>query len=132
MLILAALMAGMVGAQRHSRKPLLLGALAALGATAVTWVIAQTVLGSLNRYGDKLAAIVSLVAIAMLLVILNWFYHRVYWNEHLAGLHGRKKRLEGLSYREIAEVTGVQIGTVMSRLARGRGQLIKTIGGKAS
>ena len=59
----------------------------------MTWVIAQTVLGSLNRYGEKLAAIVSLVAIAMLLVILNWFYHRVYWNEHLAGLHGRKKRL---------------------------------------
>ena len=77
----------------HFRKPLLLGALVALGATAVTWVIAQTVLGSLNRYGEKLAAIVSLVAIAMLLVILNWFYHRVYWNEHLAGLHGRKKRL---------------------------------------
>ena len=32
----------------------------------------------------------------MLLVILNWFYHRVYWNEHLAGLHGKKKRILGL------------------------------------
>ena len=28
----------------------------------------------------------------MLLLILNWFFHQVYWNEHLAGLHGRKKR----------------------------------------
>jgi RNA polymerase sigma factor (sigma-70 family) len=40
--------------------------------------------------------------------------------------------VQGLSYREIADVTGVPIGTVMSRLARGRSQLIKTIGRRAS
>ena len=33
------------------------------------------------------------------------------------------RELEGMSYKEIAEVTGTPIGTVMSGLARGRAQL---------
>ncbi len=36
--------------------------------------------------------------------------------------------VQGLDYREIAEVTGVPIGTVMSRLARARRRLIESIG----
>jgi RNA polymerase sigma-70 factor (ECF subfamily) len=33
------------------------------------------------------------------------------------------REIEGLSYRDIAKVTGAPIGTVMSRLARGRRDL---------
>jgi DNA-directed RNA polymerase specialized sigma24 family protein len=55
-----------------------------------------------------------------------------YYVSH-ALLQNRKQQaglrdVQGLSYREIGEVTGVPIGTVISRLARGRNHVIKTIG----
>ena len=108
-LILAALIASLVGGQRHFRRPIFAGVVLALVASAATWVIAQTVLTSLAAYGEKLEAIVSLVAIGMLLLILNWFYHRVYWQENLQGLHQRKRRVlagAGLSLAA-AQVVGL-------------------------
>jgi len=39
------------------------------------------------------------------------------------------RELQGLDYREISEVTGVPVGTVMSRLARARRRLTDIIGG---
>ena len=110
-LILAALMASLVGSRRHLRRPIMAGVGLAIVASALTWVVAQTVLTSLAGYGERLEAVVSLVAIGMLLLILNWFYHRVYWQENLQNLHQRKRRI--LSGAGLSIVTAQIVGLVL-------------------
>ncbi|MCB8943241.1 MAG: FTR1 family protein [Ardenticatenaceae bacterium] len=91
--ILAALMASMVGAYAHYRRPMALGAILSLVATAVTWILAQRILSSLTRYGERLEAVVSLIAIGILLLITNWFFHKTYWKDWMAGFHAQKRQL---------------------------------------
>ncbi|MBX3014708.1 MAG: FTR1 family protein [Caldilineaceae bacterium] len=93
-LILASLLASLrVGTRRHLRTPLWLGAGLALLASALTWVVARTALTALARYGERLEAVVSLIAVAVLLLILNWFFHEVYWTGWMASFHVQKHRL---------------------------------------
>jgi high-affinity iron transporter len=94
-LILASLLASMIGANARFKKPLSIGAIGALVATAVLFVLARTVLLSLNKYGEKLEAIVSLVAIGILLLVMNWFFHKVYWTKWIAHHHTRRRMLIG-------------------------------------
>jgi high-affinity iron transporter len=93
-IILASLMSSMKRQEEQKyRQPMWLGTLLALAATALTWVLAHDVLQSLARYGEKLEAVVSMIAIAILLVIMNWFFHKVYWTEWIAGFHARKRQI---------------------------------------
>jgi high-affinity iron transporter len=107
-LIIAAITASMVAANRPLRRPVYRGALLALPATAVLWILAQTVIASLSKYGEKLEAVVGLIAIAVLLLVLNWFFHRVYWTGWIAGHRKRGKALLGTA----TVATGVAASTV--------------------
>ena len=92
-LILAAITASFLGANRRKRRPVLLGALAGLGVSIVTFLLATTLLSSLQQYGEKLEAIVGVIAIAVLLLVMNWFFHKVYWTEWISSFHKRRKTL---------------------------------------
>lgn len=94
-LIIAAITASMIGARAALRKPIYRGALLALPASVLGFVLAVALLGSLASYGEKLEAIVGLVAIGVLVVVLNWFFHRVYWTEWIATHRKRGKELTG-------------------------------------
>ena len=102
-LIIAAIVASMVGTKRHLRRPILRGAMLAVPASIALFFGAVLLLDSLSQYGEKLEAIVGLVAIGVLLLVLNWFFHRVYWTEWIKGHRQRSKEL-------IAEGAGAAVG----------------------
>ena len=85
-LILAAITASMTGRFARYRRPFLIGAGSALGFTALTYWVAGGILASLARYGERVEAVVSLIAVGVLLLITNWFFHKVYWTDWLAKL----------------------------------------------
>jgi high-affinity iron transporter len=107
-LILAAITASFVGVRRKLRRPVLLGAAGGLLASVLTWALAQTLLESLERYGEKLEAVVGLIAIGVLLLITNWFFHRVYWSEWIGKFHRRRRRLEAAGFVS-AQVIGLAV-----------------------
>jgi high-affinity iron transporter len=94
-LILAAITASMVGPRAPLRRPIYRGALLAIPASMLMFVLAILLLDSLSKYGEKLEAVVGVVAIGVLLLVMNWFFHRVYWTEWIKGHRERGKVLTG-------------------------------------
>lgn len=92
-LIIAAITASMIGARRYLRKPVYRGALLAIPASIASYAAMVALLGSFAKYGEKVEAIVGLMAIAVLLVVLNWFLHKVYWTEWIATHRKKTKEL---------------------------------------
>ena len=110
-LILASLLASLRKAEeRQFRRPLVIGAALAFVASAVTWWGANQILTVLLPLGERLEAIVSLIAIGVLLLITNWFFHKVYWVGWMASFHSRKQRLVGgIAVVTISQALGLVI-----------------------
>jgi high-affinity iron transporter len=110
-LILASLLASLrSGEERKFRRPIVMGAALAFGATVVTWWFATQILLSMMHLGERLEAIVSVIAIGVLLVIMNWFLHKVYWTGWLANFHQKKQRLiRGARLAEVTQIAGLVV-----------------------
>ena len=94
-LVLAAFTASFVGTNRALRKPVAGGASVALGASVVTWFIAIWIIGALGGPGLDIQAATGLLAVAVLLVVMNWFFHKVYWTGWIAAHNRRRRELQG-------------------------------------
>jgi high-affinity iron transporter len=94
-LVLAAITASMTGAKQAHRRPVATGAAIAFGATLVTWLIAVRIVGSLsdNVPALDLQAATGLLAVIVLLVIMNWFFHKIYWGGWIRAHNRRRKSL---------------------------------------
>lgn len=92
-LVLSAITASMVRDQRSHRRPVVVGAGIGFAATVITWFIA---IGILNSLADSVSALnlqaaTGLLAVVVLLIVMNWFFHKMYWGGWI-GLHNRKKK----------------------------------------
>lgn len=94
-LVLAAITASMVGAKSAHRRPVALGAAIAFGATLVTWFIAIGIMDQLTESVPALdlQAATGLLAVIVLLVIMNWFFHKIYWGGWIRAHNRRRKNL---------------------------------------
>jgi high-affinity iron transporter len=92
-LIFAAVTASFRGAHAAKRRPVTLGALAAFAAAVLTWFVAQALLSAASSLGPRLEAITGFLAIVVLMVVLNWFVHKVYWSEWIGRHHRRRRTL---------------------------------------
>jgi high-affinity iron transporter len=104
-LVLAAIVASMTGERTEQRKPVIAGAGVAFGATLVTWFVAAGIMSNLqnNVSALNLQAATGLLAVVVLLVVMNWFFHKIYWGSWIAMHNRNKKKL--LSSASVAEIS---------------------------
>jgi high-affinity iron transporter len=113
--ILAALLAGLRGAENlRIRHSIVKGALLGVAASGLTFWLSQTLVRSLIRYGEKLEAVVSVLAVIILFMVTNWVFHKMYWvgwNAKLRDLSKLAKAVRG-PFWEISALLGVGFLTV--------------------
>jgi high-affinity iron transporter len=92
-LVLAAITASMNGEARDYRRPVALGATVAFFATIATWLVAVRAIDALDENFPALQvqAATGLLAVIVLLIVMNWFFHKVYWTGWIS-LHTTAKR----------------------------------------
>jgi high-affinity iron transporter len=92
-LVLSAITAGLRGRDTPYREPIAWGVAGGGIATIATWFIAVRAIDALGESVSALAiqAATGLLAVVVLLVVMNWFFHKIYWTGWI-GLHTRRKR----------------------------------------
>ncbi|MGA2165385.1 MAG: FTR1 family protein [Solirubrobacteraceae bacterium] len=94
-LVLAAITASFLGSNRAYRKPVAVGGGLALLAAVGTWFVAVWFIGMFGGSGLTVQAATGIPAIIVLLVVMNWFFHKLYWTGWISHHHKRRRGLLG-------------------------------------
>jgi high-affinity iron transporter len=92
-LVLSAITANMIGVRRSYQRPVAAGAFGAFLATLLTWAVAIKIIDSLadSMPALDIQAATGLLAILVLLLVMNWFFHKVYWAGWIS-MHSKRKQ----------------------------------------
>jgi high-affinity iron transporter len=90
-LVLAALTASMIRKRQDYWKPIAIGAALSFAASLVTWFLVVAFIDSIDAPVLQVQAATGVLAIVVLLVIMNWFFHKIYWTGWI-GMHEKRKR----------------------------------------
>jgi len=113
-LVLAAITASMLGTNQRYRRPIAIGAGIGLGACLITWFVVVGILSALANNLPALAvqAATGLLAVIVLVIIMNWFFHKIYWTGWIS-MHNRRKRALLSTARDTAAQSRVLWGLIL-------------------
>ncbi|MCE4093195.1 FTR1 family protein [Priestia aryabhattai] len=91
-LVLSAIISGLVRKKQDNYwKPISAGAGVSFIATLATWFIVVAIISSVSASELNIQAFTGILAVVVLLIIMNWFFHKIYWTGWIQ-LHNRKKQ----------------------------------------
>jgi high-affinity iron transporter len=92
-LVVAAVTASLRGANRDFRRPVATGGALALVAGVGTWFAVVWLIGQFHGGEFDVQAATGLPSLIVLLLVMNWFLHKVYWTGWISHHHKRRKGL---------------------------------------
>lgn len=120
-LVLAAILAGLRAKNQVYKRPIQIGITVGFAASIATWFVAITVVGQLTQNFGALTiqATTGIPAIIVLLIVMNWFFHNIYWS----GWIGMHVRTEKALIQQASEKRETQTDRNISRILVGLGLL---------
>ncbi len=110
-LVLAAVTASFLGGNRVYRKPVAAGGGLAILAGIATWFFVVWLIGRFHGSELDIQAATGLPSLLVLLLVMNWFFHKIYWTGWISHHHKRRKGL--LSGGHNASMRAMMLGLLL-------------------
>jgi high-affinity iron transporter len=92
-LVLTAVTASFRGRNQNYRRPVAGGGAVGIVASVATWFVVVALIAAFGGTGLATQAATGIPAIIVLLIVMNWFFHDVYWTGWISAHNKRRKGL---------------------------------------